>query len=56
MHYLERHRDHLFGHPLARDAQGRVLAVVERTSNPAEHFFSQTKRELRRRLGRAHGT
>ena len=52
--YLERYRDHLFGHPLARDAEGRVLAVVERTNNPAEHFFSQAKRELRRRLGRAH--
>ena len=30
------------------------MAVVERTNNPAEHFFSQAKRELRRRLGRAH--
>ena len=52
--YLDRYRDHLFGHPLARDEEGRVVAVVERTNNPAEHFFSQTKRELRRRLGRAH--
>ncbi len=52
--YLDRYWDHLFGHPLARDSEGRVVAVVERTNNPAEHFFSQTKRELRRRLGRAH--
>ena len=52
--YLDRYRDHLFGHPLARDGEGRVVAVVERTNNPAEHFFSQAKRELRRRLGRAH--
>ena len=52
--YLDRYRDHLFGHPLARDEEGRVVAVVERTNNPAEHFFSQAKRELRRRLGRAH--
>ena len=52
--YLDRYRDHLFGHPLVRDEEGRVVAVVERTNNPAEHFFSQAKRELRRRLGRAH--
>lgn len=29
------------------------MAAVERTNNPPEHFFSQAKRELRRRLGRA---
>ncbi len=52
--YLDRYREHLFGHPLARDGEGRIVAVVERTNNPAEHFFSQAKRELRRRLGRAH--
>ena len=27
---------------------------MERTNNPAVHFFSQSRRELRRRLGRAH--
>ena len=52
--YLDRYRQNLFGHPLARDGQGRVVAVVQRTNNPAEHFFSQAKRDLRRRLGRAH--
>ena len=30
------------------------MAVVERTNIPAEHFFSQAKREPRRPLGRAH--
>ena len=30
------------------------MAVVERTNIPAEHFFSQAKRELRRPLDRAH--
>ena len=52
--YLDRYRDQLFGHPAARDDAGRVVAVVARTNNPAEHFFSQAKRKLRRRLGRAH--
>ncbi len=52
--YLDRYREHLFGHPLARDGEGRITAVVERTNNPAEHFFGQAKRQLRRRLGRAH--
>ena len=52
--YLDRYQDHLFGHPLARDGEGHIVAVVERTNSPPEHFFSQAKRELRRRLGRAH--
>lgn len=52
--YLDRYQGQLFGHPIARDAAGRVVAVVERTNNPAEQFFSQAKRKLRRRLGRAH--
>ncbi len=51
---LDRYREHLFGHPLVRDGKGSIVAVVERTNNPAEHCFSQAKRELRRRLGRAH--
>lgn len=51
--YLERYGDHLFGHPALRDEHGGVLAVVERTNNPAEHFFGQSKQRLRRRLGRA---
>ena len=52
--YLDRYWYHLFGHRRARDSEGRVVVVVERTNNPAEHFSSQAKRELRRRLGRAH--
>ena len=52
--YLERYRDQLFGHPVARDAAGRAVAVVERTNNPAEHFFAQAKRRMRRRVGHAH--
>ena len=52
--YLDRYQGQLFGHPIARDAAGRVVAVVERTNNPAEQFFSQAKRKLRRRLGRAY--
>ncbi len=52
--YLDRYREHLFGHSLARDGEGRITAVVERTNNSAEHFFGQAKRQLRRRLGRAH--
>ncbi len=46
--------DHLFGHALERDTQTRLVAGVERTNNPVEHFFPQAQRELRRRMGRAH--
>ncbi len=49
--YLDRYREHLFGHPPARDGEGRITAVVERTNNPAEHFFAQAKCQLRRRPG-----
>jgi hypothetical protein len=52
--YFERYGKHLFGHPTRRDADGRILAVVERTDNVPEHFFGAEKRKLRRRLGRAH--
>ncbi len=38
--YFDRYWEHLFGHPLTRDSQGRFEAAVERTNNPAEHFFS----------------
>ena len=51
--YLDRYKGQLFGHPMARDDAGRVVVVVERTNNPAEQFFSNAKRKLRRRLGRA---
>jgi len=50
--YLDRYSTHLFGHPLLID-DGKILAVVERTNNVAEHFFGADKQRLRRRLGRA---
>ena len=53
LQYLDRYFHQLFGHPVAFDASGQVVAVVERTNNPAEHCFSNAKRQLRRRLGRA---
>ncbi len=52
--YLDRYRGRLFGHPVARDNTGKIVAVVERTNNVAEHFFGADKQRLRRRLGRAH--
>ena len=52
--YCEKYGDGLFGHPVLRDEQGTVIAVVERTNNVLEHFFDQQKRHLRRRLGKAH--
>jgi hypothetical protein len=52
--YMERYGDSLFGHPVLRDEQGAIIAVVERTNNIPEHFFDQEKRHLRRRLGKAH--
>ncbi len=52
--YFERYGDHLFGHPTRRDANGTILAVVERTNNVPEHYFGQKKHKLRRRFGRAH--
>ena len=51
--YLDRYTHHLFGHPARRDEHGRIIAVVERTNNVAEHFFGTDKQKLRRRLGRA---
>ena len=42
----------LFGHPYLVD-DGKIIAVVERTNNVAEHFFGTEKQKLRRRLGRA---
>jgi len=51
--YLQCYGDRLFGHPILRDEDGAVLAVVERTNNTAEHFFGVGKQGLRRRVGRA---
>ncbi len=51
--YLDRYSSGLVGHPAIRDEDGRVLAVVDRTNNIAECFFSGTKQSLRRRVGRA---
>jgi hypothetical protein len=53
LNYLDRYANHLFGHPARCDEHGRVIAVVERTNNVAEHFFGADKQKLRRRLGRA---
>ncbi|MCP4285343.1 MAG: hypothetical protein GY792_12960 [Gammaproteobacteria bacterium] len=52
--YLDRYDNHLFGHPAKYDEGGKLLSVVERTNNVAEHFFGADKQRLRRRLGRAH--
>lgn len=52
--YLRRYGDKLFGHPARLDQHGRIIAVVDRTNNVAEHFFAREKQQLRRRLGRAH--
>jgi hypothetical protein len=52
--YFNKYRDQLFGHPVIRDGDGTVIAVVERTNNVDEHFFGDEKQQLRRRVGRAH--
>jgi len=52
LQYLRRYGPNLFGHPAMLDEQGRVVAVVERTNNIAEHFFGGQKQKLRRRVGR----
>lgn len=53
LNYLDRYAYHLFGHPARFDEDGKIIAVVERTNNVAEHFFGADKQKLRRRLGRA---
>lgn len=50
--YLQQYYPFLFGHPLKLDEKGRVVAVVQRTNNAAEHFFGREKQQLRRRVGR----
>lgn len=50
--YLDRYSPSLFGHPYLVD-DGKIIAVVERTNNVAEHLFGSEKQKLRRRLGRA---
>jgi len=52
--YLHEHGAKLFGHPVRRDEDGSVLAVVQRTNNCPEHFFSQDKGRLRQRVRHAH--
>ena len=52
--YFNKYRDKLFGHPVIRDDDGSIIAVVERTNNVDEHFFGKEKQQLRRRVGRAH--
>jgi hypothetical protein len=51
--HFGRHEDYLFGHPVRRDPNGLITAVVDRTNNVLEHFFGREKQRLRRRLGRA---
>ena len=52
--YFNKYSGKLFGHPVVRDDNGSVIAVVERTNNTDEHFFGKEKQQLRRRVGRAH--
>lgn len=52
--YYNKYKAKLFGHPVIRDNDGTVIAVVERTNNVDEHFFGNEKQQLRRRVGRAH--
>ena len=54
LRYLERYGEGLCGHPVARDGEGRAVAVVDRTNNVIEQFFGEAKQGLRCRLGRAH--
>ena len=54
LRYLDLYGDGLHSHPVARDAKGRAVAVVDRTNNVIEQFFGQAKQRLRRRVGRAH--
>ena len=51
--YLDTYGGQLGGQPVVRDSDGSPVAVVARTNNACEHFFSEAKRHLRRRLGRA---
>lgn len=53
LRYLDRYGDGLFGHPVRRDDDGSVLAIVARTNNVLEQFFGKGKQQLRRRVGRA---
>jgi hypothetical protein len=50
---LDRWQTGLVGHPAIRDRHGDVVAVVDRTNNISERFFSHEKQRLRRRVGRA---
>ncbi len=52
--YLDRYGEGLVGHPVARDAAGRAVAIVDRTNNVIEQSFAVAKQGLRRRLGRTH--
>jgi hypothetical protein len=49
---FDRVKGQLFGHPVIRDATGKVLFVVDRTNNPVEHFFGRQNQAMRRRTGR----
>jgi hypothetical protein len=49
---IDRVKGRLFGHPVIRDATGKVLFVVNRTNNIIEHFFGRQNQAMRRRTGR----
>jgi hypothetical protein len=52
--HLGRYKDKLFGQPVVRDSNQRILFVVARTNNILECFFSGHKQRIRRRTGRRH--
>ncbi len=49
---LDRVKGQLFGHPVVRDATGKVLFVVARTNNSLEQHFGRQNQDIRRRTGR----
>ena len=52
--YLDTYQLQLFGHPATYDDNGAVISVMDRTNNRLEQQFGTDKRNLRRRLGKAH--
>ena len=54
LRYLERYGDGLCGHPVARDGEGRAVAIADRTNNAIERFIGKAIQGLRSRLGHAH--
>ena len=44
--YFLKYKTQLFGHPVIRDNDGAVIAVVERTNNVDEHFFGSESKSF----------